>query len=576
MFKFLDPDPFVDSLSWPSTELDRRTSSLLNSLLIIKKMTRAPSDHTSLNIALQDLNHSLQRGTHSSGHLAKAINHTFTHPESNQTLRQLGNLFALVPTEEQQVIQEQLQSITSHGLSCFEQLSPEFEFKESQTQLFTQFIEKIEQIRSINSSGDTSQASSLLFALGSLFDGISVDGDLAQQETFNAFFSPNGLCKLFDHSALPCTFTSDLVKSEYLEQRKFVNACLAMRPLVSPDKCEALNQSLRLTANAINNPPMREEDSTCSSFIFDSVVNSGDRNPFNDKVLQALQSLAETGGNPQLISLRNDCLKILNAGIKNYGGSPEYPYNQELSTILSSISESLEQGKSRKYSDAIWPIFPHAKSLGVGLESSIPVELKIKSSWSKLSLPAKAAAPSTITGATAVYLWKNYKSSSAQKPDEEATARENGSDTKSRPRRAATGAPVPPDPNDPNNRRNNIQDQEPHKSDDETDGENEVDNGLEKIKLSSKRDILKHIFRSDAGHLQDTIVNRKLLLDLVKDAKNFAGQDSIGRRWYGKTLPNGKQLWAEVRKGIIRNGGINDSPKIFDELTGFKRNIIKV
>ena len=90
----------------------------------------------------------------------------------------------------------------------------------------------------------------------------------------------------------------------------------------------------------------------------------------------------------------------------------------------------------------------------------------------------------------------------------------------------------------------------------------------------------KHIFRNKAGHFRiDTPKNRKLLIEMVTDEKNhlgatYAGQTRRIKHWYSKITKEGKQIWAEVIDGEIRNAGINDTPKIFNPETGLTKQFI--
>ena len=56
---------------------------------------------------------------------------------------------------------------------------------------------------------------------------------------------------------------------------------------------------------------------------------------------------------------------------------------------------------------------------------------------------------------------------------------------------------------------------------------------------------------------------------MASDKKNFVMIDKYGNEWYGKMLPDGKQIWATVQNNTIRNGGINDIPKVANKNTGF-------
>ncbi len=77
-----------------------------------------------------------------------------------------------------------------------------------------------------------------------------------------------------------------------------------------------------------------------------------------------------------------------------------------------------------------------------------------------------------------------------------------------------------------------------------------------------------HIFRDEEGHFKnDTLENRNLLLKTASDKANYLGTDEFGNEWYGKVTDDGKQIWAQVRNGEIRNGELNETPKSFDSET---------
>jgi len=109
--------------------------------------------------------------------------------------------------------------------------------------------------------------------------------------------------------------------------------------------------------------------------------------------------------------------------------------------------------------------------------------------------------------------------------------------------------------------------QDPEKDKDKNEGH--------QIKINDKHGQDKHIFRNENGHLPDTPENRKLLIDTASNTKNRLGVDQNGTEWFGKTLDNGKQVWATVRNNLIRNGGVNDTPKIFNPKTGLCKTIGK-
>jgi len=92
------------------------------------------------------------------------------------------------------------------------------------------------------------------------------------------------------------------------------------------------------------------------------------------------------------------------------------------------------------------------------------------------------------------------------------------------------------------------------------------------ISIDEKR--VKHIFRHENGHLTDSAEHRKLLADTASDSRNYLGTDRFGNEWYAKTLEDGSQIWTQVRKGQITNGGLNPNPRIYNSQSGLS-NLMK-
>ncbi len=104
----------------------------------------------------------------------------------------------------------------------------------------------------------------------------------------------------------------------------------------------------------------------------------------------------------------------------------------------------------------------------------------------------------------------------------------------------------------------------PRKDDDE--GEEKAEDLSSSVTIS--KDDAPHMFGNRPGHLIDTPANRKLLIELGSNKNNFLGLDKHGNEWYGKIIADGRQLWASMRNQVIRNGGINNPPRIFHPDTG--------
>lgn len=78
-----------------------------------------------------------------------------------------------------------------------------------------------------------------------------------------------------------------------------------------------------------------------------------------------------------------------------------------------------------------------------------------------------------------------------------------------------------------------------------------------------------HIFRDAPGHLpEDTLANRQLLIDTASNPHNYLGSDQYGNEWYTENRPDGTQVWARVRNGLIINGGVNPTFRSYNPQTG--------
>ena len=90
------------------------------------------------------------------------------------------------------------------------------------------------------------------------------------------------------------------------------------------------------------------------------------------------------------------------------------------------------------------------------------------------------------------------------------------------------------------------------------------------IQLPSNPSQLAHIFRDGAGHLTNTAANREIISNLVNNVKNAQGADKYGNIVYSITSPDGSQLWAYVRNGVVQNAGMNIPPRTYIPNVGLK------
>ncbi|WP_144409972.1 hypothetical protein [Cupriavidus basilensis] len=97
------------------------------------------------------------------------------------------------------------------------------------------------------------------------------------------------------------------------------------------------------------------------------------------------------------------------------------------------------------------------------------------------------------------------------------------------------------------------------------------DSAADKFSLTENRAV--KMFGEREGHIHDTPENRELLSSVANDPAKTLGSDRFGNVWSGKTLPNGTQVWTQTRNGQIWNGGINKTPKTFNQNTGLSSPI---
>jgi len=108
-----------------------------------------------------------------------------------------------------------------------------------------------------------------------------------------------------------------------------------------------------------------------------------------------------------------------------------------------------------------------------------------------------------------------------------------------------------------------------------------------RVKSLSKNIDIDHIFSSTKGaakrgHVTDTFINRWKIVETFSDKNNLVGitfrdnsktGQQIAIEWYTKMTPEGKQWWAEVANGRVRNAGLNDIPRECSMEFGLKNSI---
>jgi len=88
-------------------------------------------------------------------------------------------------------------------------------------------------------------------------------------------------------------------------------------------------------------------------------------------------------------------------------------------------------------------------------------------------------------------------------------------------------------------------------------------------KLTTNPNKLNKMFRNARGHFPtNTAGNRALITRTANAPENYLGTDARGSQWFAQTRPDGSQVWAKVRNGIITEAGLNQAPKPFHPETG--------
>jgi len=96
--------------------------------------------------------------------------------------------------------------------------------------------------------------------------------------------------------------------------------------------------------------------------------------------------------------------------------------------------------------------------------------------------------------------------------------------------------------------------------------------GETNVSLPKGKSQINHIFDDRAGHLPNTPRNRETLLGVANDPAYYIGTDERGIDWFSKMNADGSQTWVRVRDGKITDGGQNEEPRTWDDITGLNKN----
>lgn len=98
-----------------------------------------------------------------------------------------------------------------------------------------------------------------------------------------------------------------------------------------------------------------------------------------------------------------------------------------------------------------------------------------------------------------------------------------------------------------------------------TGGPKRNDEDEKRIKISDNPNDQRHIFRELRGHFpKDTLEARRLIEEVANNKNNYKGTSMHGVDIYLSELPDGTQIWSQVKNGRIINAGINNVFAQFD------------
>lgn len=87
---------------------------------------------------------------------------------------------------------------------------------------------------------------------------------------------------------------------------------------------------------------------------------------------------------------------------------------------------------------------------------------------------------------------------------------------------------------------------------------------------------VRHAFHNHQDEAGPAVAPFTQLHATIEQVEEFASALAltlidVGRSWYAKTLPDGRQVWVRVRNDVIRSAGVNAAPAAWSPATGLSR-----